>query len=187
MNVKNFHGRNVIDSREVAEMVEKDHKNLLADIRGYIKIMENANELNFQPVDFFIETSYQDRKGETRPCYLITKKGCDMIANKITGKKGVLFTAAYVTAFDEMQMMLTAPKITALPEGVSLNGLARLLSITRRIMQDMGSTPVEIGLVAKSLYEGCGVPLNPAFSRQLPGQTSLFDRSALDTYKHPDG
>ena len=76
--------------------------------------------------------------------------------------------------------MLTAPKINALPEGVSLNGLARLLSVTRRIMMDMGSTPTEIGLVAKSLYEGCGVPLNPAFSKQLPGQTSFFDRPALE-------
>lgn len=175
MNVKNFHGRNVIDSREVAEMVEKNHKDLLRDIRGYIKIMEKFTERNFAPSDFFVESSYKDSTGRELPCYLITKKGCDMIANKLTGEKGVLFTAAYVTAFEEMQMMLTAPRINALPEGVSLNGLARLLSVTRRIMMDMGSTPAEIGLAAKSLYEGCGVPLNPAFSRQLPGQTSFWD------------
>ena len=58
MNVKNYNGKNVIDSREVAEMVGKQHKDLLRDIRGYIKIMENANERNFAPVDFFIESSY---------------------------------------------------------------------------------------------------------------------------------
>ena len=180
MNVKNFHGRNVIDSREVAEMVEKQHKNLLRDIVGYIKIMEESGELKIEPSDFFIPSTYVSEQNKEMPCYLLTKKGCDMVANKMTGEKSVLFTAAYVTAFEEMQMMLTAPKINALPEGVSLNGLARLLSVTRRIMQDMGSTPVEIGLVAKSLYEGCGVPLNPAFSKQLPGQTSLFDRPALE-------
>ena len=180
MNVKNFHGRNVIYSREVAEMVEKQHKHLLRDIAGYIKIMEESGEPKFGPSDFFIPSTYMSEQNKELPCYLITKRGCDMIANKTTGKKGVLFTAAYVTAFEEMQLMLTAPKINALPEGVSLNGLARLLSVTRRIMMDMGSTPTEIGLVAKSLYEGCGVPLNPAFSKQLPGQTSFFDRPALE-------
>lgn len=103
MKVKDYHGKSVIDSREVAEMVEKNHKDLLRDIRGYIKIMENTNERNFAPVDFFIPSTYQDNKGEDRPCYLITKKGCDMIANKLTGEKGVLFTAAYVTAFEKMR------------------------------------------------------------------------------------
>ena len=103
MTVKNIRGQQAIDSREVAEMVERNHKELLRDIRKYIEIMEKANERNFAPVDFFIESSYKDSKGETRHCYLITKKGCDMIANKLTGEKGVLFTAAYVTAFEEMQ------------------------------------------------------------------------------------
>lgn len=93
----------VVGSREVAKLVEKQHKNLLADIRGYIKTMENTNGLNFQPVDFFIQSTYKDDKGETRPCYLLTKKGCDMVANKMTGEKGVLFTAAYVTAFEKMR------------------------------------------------------------------------------------
>lgn len=168
MQVKDFHGKSVIDSREVAEMVEKQHKNLLADIRGYLKIMEKSTELKIQPSDFFVEATYQDSTGRELPRYLITKKGCDMIANKLTGEKGVLFTAAYVTAFEEMRQALTAPRLGALPEGVSLNGLARLLSITRRIMVDMGSSPAEIGLVAKGLYESCGVPLNPAFAKQLP-------------------
>jgi DNA-binding XRE family transcriptional regulator len=54
-------------------------------------------------LDFFILDTYQDSKNETRPRYLITKKGCDMIANKMIGEKGVLFTAVYVTKFEEME------------------------------------------------------------------------------------
>lgn len=58
-----FHGKGVIDSREVAAMVEKNHGHLLRDIAGYIKIMDKANEskiglvgngLNFEPVEFFM-------------------------------------------------------------------------------------------------------------------------------------
>lgn len=139
MTVKNINGQQAIDSREVAEMVEKQHKNLLADIRGYIKIMEKTNGLNFQPVDFFIESSYVDGKGETRPCYLITKKGCDMIANKLTGEKGVLFTAAYVTAFEEMQKMLSLPYQNPAffpPKCTSAGEVASLLRELRQTMKE---------------------------------------------------
>lgn len=89
-----------INSREVAEMVGKEHKKLLRDIKKYADILNGAN---FGLVDFFIESTYVDAKGETRPCYEITRKGCDMVANKMTGEKGILFTAAYVTKFEEME------------------------------------------------------------------------------------
>ena len=92
-----------IDSRQVAEVIGKNHKDLLRDIRVYLKIIGKANGRNFAPVDFFIESSYIDAKYETRPCYLISKMGCELVANKLTGEKGVLFTAAYVTKFNEME------------------------------------------------------------------------------------
>ena len=49
-----------LDSREVAEMVEKNHKDLLRDIRGYIEIMQEADEISqrkIAPSDFFIEST----------------------------------------------------------------------------------------------------------------------------------
>ena len=91
-----------MDSRQVAEMVGKEHKNLIRDIRGYIDVLTSAN---LRPLDFFIETTYQDAKGEIRPYYLLTKKGCELVANKLTGEKGVLFTAAYVNKFNEMEQL----------------------------------------------------------------------------------
>lgn len=93
-------GQLLTDSREVAMMVGKDHAKLLRNIREYCK---HLNESNFGLVDFFIESAYTDSKGEVRPCYLCTKKGCDMIANKMTGKKGVIFTATYIEAFEKMK------------------------------------------------------------------------------------
>ena len=81
-------------------MVEKPHNDLMKSIRGYCK---NLNEGEISPVEFFVESTYIDSKGEERPCYLCTKKGCDMIANKMTGKKGVIFTAKYTTAFEKMK------------------------------------------------------------------------------------
>jgi len=98
------------DSREVAEMVEKEHKHLLRDIENYIQILESPildYGVTMLVSDFFQESSYQ-LEGSNRKykCYLITRKGCDMIANKMTGEKGVLFTATYVTKFEEMENVI---------------------------------------------------------------------------------
>ncbi len=103
LQVINHNNVDVIDSREVAEMIGKNHKELLRDIRNYAEIIGNSNERTFALVDFFIPSTYTDSKGETRPCYLLTRKGCDFIASRMTGKKGVQFSARYVCAFDAMR------------------------------------------------------------------------------------
>lgn len=89
-----------IESREVARMVEKEHRDLLRDIRKYNDYLA---ESNIAQGDFFIKSTYTDANNQERPCYLITKQGCEMVANKLTGKKGVIFTARYVKKFNEMQ------------------------------------------------------------------------------------
>jgi len=101
-------GQLFVDSREVAEMLNVRHADLLGKIDGYINHLTNGN---FRSSDFFIESDYQDNKGEMRRCYLLTRKGCDMVANKLTGEKGVLFTAAYVTKFEEMERQTVNPYI----------------------------------------------------------------------------
>ena len=114
-----------IDSREVAGMVGKRHDSLLRDIRGYVENMRDSTdhkivvsdfnaeatiETNFgfsekslDSAGFFIESTYKDVTGRDLPCYLVTRKGCEFIANKLTGKKGTLFTAAYINRFHEME------------------------------------------------------------------------------------
>ena len=97
-----------IDSREVADMVGKQHSNLCRDIARYIGVLSTDSKLN--PLNFFIETTYTDKKGESRKRYDVTRKGCEMIANKLTGEKGILFTAAYVERFHEMEDAIKEPK-----------------------------------------------------------------------------
>lgn len=132
LKVFNFNDVDVVDSRDVARMVEKRHDHLYRDITGYIKIMENAAELKSEEStepkigvsDFFIKYSYKDSTGRTLPCYLITKKGCDMVANKMTGEKGVLFTAAYVSAFERMRKQ--APSAFQAPASKELQAIFML-------------------------------------------------------------
>lgn len=108
LQVINHNGQLVVDSREVAEMVDKEHKNLLRDIKNYCDILLSSN---LSSMDFFLESTYKDSIGRTLPCYLLTKKGCDMVANKMTGEKGVIFTAAYIDKFYEMEDKLKKPAL----------------------------------------------------------------------------
>ncbi len=89
-----------IDSREVAEMVGKEHNKLLRDIRSYI---EQLGESKIGHTDFFTESEYTDKSNRQKPCYLVTKKGCEFIAHKLTGVKGTEFTAKYINRFHEME------------------------------------------------------------------------------------
>lgn len=89
------------DSREVAKMVGKRHDHLVRDIDGYIDALSQSPKLGSD--NFFKESSYTAGTGKPYKCYLITKKGCEFVANKLTGEKGILFTATYINAFHEME------------------------------------------------------------------------------------
>ncbi|WP_302609341.1 phage antirepressor KilAC domain-containing protein [uncultured Mitsuokella sp.] len=98
----------VLDSREVAEMVGMRHADLMRNISHYVDVISTNAKL--RSLDFFIERDYIDKKGESRKRYDITKKGCEMVANKLTGEKGILFTAEYVERFNQMEEADRQPK-----------------------------------------------------------------------------
>ena len=69
----------VVGSREVAKLVERPHNDLMKSIRTYADYISTAGDFSLS--DFFILSSYKDSTGRTLPCYLLTKKGCDMAAD----------------------------------------------------------------------------------------------------------
>ena len=105
-----------LDSREVAKMVEKEHKFLMRDIRRYINQIAVGNEkyeggCKVAPSDFFTESTYWSEQNKELPCYKVTKKGCEFIAHKLTGTKGTIFTARYINRFHEMQDILSKKEV----------------------------------------------------------------------------
>lgn len=104
-----------LDSREVAEMIEKTHNELLKDIRRYYK---QLGEGKIPQSDFFTESTYRNSQNKELPCYRITKKGCEFIAHKLTGTKGTVFTARYINKFHRME--------NALAEGAGMEQIAQL-------------------------------------------------------------
>lgn len=108
LKIINLEGQLVTDSRDVAGMIGRPHSELMKSIRTYYEYLGQGI---FPRADFFIISEYEDAQGKPRPCYLLTRKGCDMVANKMTGEKGTLFTAAYVTRFSEMEQEILQPKV----------------------------------------------------------------------------
>lgn len=102
-----------LSSLEVAEMVGKRHDHLIRDIKKYL---EHFNETKVGGVDFFTASTYRDAKGEERPCYDISKKGCEFIAHKLTGIKGTEFTVRYINRFHDMENRLQNPLDGISPE-----------------------------------------------------------------------
>lgn len=62
-----------MSSLEIAEITGKRHADVLRDVRNLIE--QGANERNFALVE------YKDKKGEIRPCYNLTPKGCLILAS----------------------------------------------------------------------------------------------------------
>ena len=168
-------GEYYADSRDVAEAIERKHSDLLRTIRTYC---EYLTESKIALSEFFVDAEYEDSTGRTLPCYLITRKGCDMIANKLTSKKGVLFTAAYVSAFDQMKNQLENSQ-TAIqhfpPKATSAGEIASLVKNVRITMERQNSPAVKVAKQTELLLKHFGIPVIADFV-EIP----QFEQMALE-------
>lgn len=62
-----------MSSLQIAELTGKRHDAILRDIRNLLEQGVNAHN--------FVEVEYIDKKGESRPCYQLTKTGCLILAS----------------------------------------------------------------------------------------------------------
>ena len=75
-NIININTVQTMTSLEIAELTGKQHKNLMQAIRNMEPAWVKVNGRKFALVE------YQDKKGELRPCYQLTKTECLYIATK---------------------------------------------------------------------------------------------------------
>ena len=148
--------RTTITSMEAAEWCGKEHSKLLRDIRNYISQLGEA-KIGFS--DFFKESTYVTEQNKALPCFLVTKKGCEFIAHKMTGQKGTEFTARYINRFHEMEY-------TKLPCPLNpqiASSVADLGRVTERVMKNQGSAPYKIAEAFKMECEQFGIQLPADF------------------------
>ena len=92
------------DSRYVADVFCKSHKNVLAKIEAITRpdsgLSKEFTELNFKP------SKYTDSTGRKLPCYAMTRDGFTMLVMGFTGKRAMAFKEAYIRRFNEMESFI---------------------------------------------------------------------------------
>ena len=114
----------VLDSREVARMMGKEHWEILMYIEGNTTkgrtyatgILPTLLSKGFDLSAYFIESSYTTVINKREKCYLCTRMGCDLLATRQKGEKGILFCAKYVERFNEMEKELKSKSVHQYPE-----------------------------------------------------------------------
>ena len=101
ITVKN--DKSYVSSRELALAFDKRHADVMRDIKDRVipYISDDFNQRNFTPV------KYKDKKGESRPEYLLTFDGFSIVAMGYTGKRAMEFKEAYIQAFNAMKDLIT--------------------------------------------------------------------------------
>ena len=127
-----------ITTLEICEMMNMRHDRILRKLEGqelkgkHVKgIIEILNDNQMVAVDYFIKSVYIDKKGEERSCYKVTRLGCDFLANKFNGEKGIIFTAKYVKRFHEMEEAIKAKEHATIPESPTPAAGKRQIPMTK--------------------------------------------------------
>lgn len=155
----------LLSSQEVAGMIGKKHSALMRDIRRY---MTQLGVANIGHSDFFIESTYIDNKGELRPCFDITRKGCLFIADRLIGKKGTEFTAKFVTRLNEFDDDLSLPSLTKLLAVIT--NLIELLNINIKLHQRISDLE---SISQNNPYYQSGQIHSPWFAKMNPKYSML--------------
>ena len=107
-------------SLKVAEIFEKEHKNVLRDIEEIVRQMTaepalaiESSKLSFQKnidlkaSEMFQKSSYKvEGQNRSYPMYLINFDGFALLAMGFTGAKAMKFKLAYIDAFNKMRKIL---------------------------------------------------------------------------------
>ncbi len=97
------HTGKVISSLEVAEMVGRRHDQVLRDIETIISHLGDDHKI---VGNYFAEGTYKDSLNREKPCFLLTKKGCELYSTRMTGAKGTMFAVAYIERFNQMEQVI---------------------------------------------------------------------------------
>lgn len=112
-----------VDSLFVAQFFEKNHKEVLRDIR---KILDPESGLSeeFGKRSFAL-SSYLTSQNKKQPCYCMTRDGFTILTMGYTGPKAMRFKELYIKRFNEMEdfiktLVATRKEFPLLTENIKL-------------------------------------------------------------------
>ena len=178
--------RNTLTSREVAEMMEIRHDSLIRKLEGDTKntgVIDTLRNHEIVVSEYFIESTYKtEGNNKSYKCYNITKKGCEMIAHKMTGEKGILFTAKYIERFHQMEDYIKEIHQPQLNHYEQAKAEIDLLGVTARVLNLNDNSKL---MCVTNIYNNHNIPTNilPQYTEskgQLLPATELLKRNGIN-------
>lgn len=115
-------------SKDVAELMEKRHDNLMRTIRTDIKNLET-------PDKYYRESIYKDGKGKERECYEVSYEGCQRLSKKLSDEeKEDFLTAVNLRVEKAGETANTKPEEVSERE-YSIEQVAEILGISERTVR----------------------------------------------------
>ena len=115
-------------SKDVAELMEKRHDNLMRTIRTDIKNLET-------PDKYYRESTYKDGKGKERECYEVSYEGCQRLSKKLSEEvRDDFLTALSLRVEKAGETANTKPEEVSERE-YSIEQVAEILGISERTVR----------------------------------------------------
>lgn len=96
------------NSKLVAEVFEKEHKNVMQSIR---KLMVGTAQ-NSAVHQMFSESTYLNEQNKEQPMFIMNQDGFTLLAMGFNGKKAMEFKLKYIDAFNKMKKEIESSKPT---------------------------------------------------------------------------
>lgn len=137
-----------ISSLDVSHMVGREHRSVLRDIRTIIVQLGEHKSVQA----YFIEDTYIDLQDKERPCFNLTKLGCELYGTRMTGEKGTKFAASYIDRFNEMENHIKTTENLNTPEDIMIATLQNIKNVkaeVKTVQSDIVELKQEIDLTRK--------------------------------------
>lgn len=188
----------ITTSRKVAEVFDKQHKNILRDIenilagkekktRGRPKKVNTGGVLNFEhtpqgvaPIlstplrkqleSMFIKSTYvNEQNGETYTEYTMNRDGLALLVMGFTGEKALRWKLAYIEAFNMMEAQLRNDYRNRTPDPTTqLGQMMAYLDRLRYALLEAGFTAREVAEMELEAHRKFGIP--------IPDRPGILDR-----------
>lgn len=119
----------VLTSLEVAEMVGKQHGNVMRDIRDNI---EHLNKNGITWGNYFTESTYKNNQNKTQPMFLLTKQGCKAYSRRLTGGVHIKMVQLINETFSEDENLEVF-----MPERCEIRFLKRLRGVLQPLLLEL--------------------------------------------------
>lgn len=135
-----------VSSRNIAKLFDKEHKNILQDIKDKILpyVSEEFTQLNFQL------SKYKDKSGKSNPEYLLNRDSASILIMGFTGKRAMHFKEEYIKAFNAMLNVIETRLLSKAGYKEMTSAIARIYGADRHLFSAEADMINEIVLGMKA-------------------------------------